>query len=69
MSKTPETFRISEGNYIMEKLLAILADIRPGVDFVNEKHLIEGGVLDSFDIISIVNELNDAYDIDININH
>lgn len=52
----------------MEKLLEILSDIRPDVDFTAEKKLIDGGVLDSFDIISIVNELNDAYDINININ-
>jgi acyl carrier protein len=37
------------------------------VDFVNEKKLIDNGVLDSFDIISIVNELNEHYDIEIDV--
>jgi len=37
------------------------------VDFVNEKKLIDDGILDSFDIISIVNELNEHYDIEIDV--
>ena len=49
----------------MEKLLEILKGVRPDVDFVNEKKLIDDGILDSFDIISIVGELNDTYDIEI----
>lgn len=51
----------------MEKLLKILKSIRPDVDFANEKKLIDDGILDSFDIISIVGELNDAYDIEIDV--
>ena len=51
----------------MEQLLNILTDIRPDVDFVNEKKLIDDGILDSFDIISIVGELNEAYDIEIDV--
>ena len=49
----------------MEKVLAILQGIRSDVDFVNEKQLIDAGVLDSFDIISLVGELNDEFDIEI----
>ena len=52
----------------MDKIKEILEDIRPDVDFESEKLLIDGNVLDSFDIISIVTELNDAFDIDINVN-
>lgn len=51
----------------MEKLLKILSEIRPDVDFANATKLIDDGVLDSFDIISIVNELNEAYDIEIDV--
>ena len=51
----------------MEELLKILSGICPKVDFVNEKKLIDNGVLDSFDIISIVNELNEHYDIEIDV--
>ncbi len=51
----------------MEKLLEILSGIRPDVDFMKETELIDGNILDSFDIISIVNELNEAYDIEIDV--
>lgn len=51
----------------MEELLKILSGIRPDVDFANEKKLIDDGILDSFDIISIVGELNDHYDIEIDV--
>ena len=49
----------------MEELIEILESIRPDVDFVSEEYLINDSVLDSFDIISIVGALNDAYDIEI----
>ena len=52
----------------MDRIKEILEDIRPDVDFEAEKLLIDSNVLDSFDIISIVTELNDAFDIDINVN-
>lgn len=49
----------------MEKILEILTSIRGDVDFANETKLIDDGILDSFDIVSIVGELCDAYDITI----
>lgn len=51
----------------MEKLLEILGEIRPDVDFANEKKLIDDGILDSFDIIQVVMALNENYSIDINV--
>ena len=51
----------------MEQLLAVLKTIRPDVDFVNEKKLIDNGILDSFDIIQTVMELNEAFDVEINV--
>jgi len=51
----------------MDELLKILSGVCPKVDFVNEKKLIDDGILDSFDIISIVNELNEHYDIEIDV--
>lgn len=51
----------------MEKLLEILKGIRPDVDFENEKALIDDGVLDSFDVVSIISELNDEYDIHVKV--
>ncbi len=51
----------------MEKLLEILHQIRDDIDFADEKALVDDGVLDSFDIVSIVSELSMEYDIDISI--
>lgn len=52
----------------MEKLLQILKTIRPDVDFNNEKALIDDGILDSFDVVSIISELDDEFDVQIKIN-
>ena len=51
----------------MEKILEILNSIRDDIDYENEDKLIDNGVLDSFDIVSIVGELCDAYDITITV--
>lgn len=51
----------------MEELLKVLLDVRPDVDFEHEKQLIDGEVLDSFDIIAVVNGLNEAFEIEIDI--
>ena len=53
----------------MEELMQILEELRPDVDFENETALITGGVLDSFDIVALVGELNDAFDIEIKPNN
>lgn len=49
----------------MEELLDILKEVNADVDFENCDTLIDDGLLDSFDIVSIVGELNDAFDIEI----
>lgn len=51
----------------MKKLLEILEGIRPDVDFRNETALIDDGILDSFDVVSIISELDDAFDVQIRI--
>lgn len=49
----------------MTELMNILEELRPDVDFENETGLINDGILDSFDIVSLVGELNEAFDIEI----
>ena len=49
----------------MDVLLELLEDIKPTVDFRTCTGLIDDGYLDSFDILSIVSELNDAFGIEI----
>ena len=47
-----------------ERVLEILADVVPDVDFENETSLISDNVVDSFAVVAMVNELNDELDID-----
>jgi len=51
----------------MEKLLQLLAEIRPDVDFENETALIDDGILDSFDVVSIISSIDDEYGVQIRI--
>lgn len=48
-----------------EKLLEVLADAKPGFEFEGKTGLVDDGYLDSFDIITLVTELNDKFEIDI----
>ena len=52
----------------MEQLLKIMSEIRPDLDFEKETKLIDDDILDSFDIISIVSEVNEQFGIEINVN-
>jgi acyl carrier protein len=51
----------------MQELLNILGNIRPDVDFANNRALIDDGVLSSFDIINIVTDINLAFSVEINV--
>lgn len=48
-----------------QELMDILTDLRPDVDFETETALIDDHILESFDIVSLVAALNDAFDIEI----
>lgn len=50
-----------------EKLLEIFEEIRPDVELEKEKRLITDSILDSFDIISLVTSINDAFDIELHV--
>ena len=56
-----------KGEIEMEKLLKILREACPGVDFENEKALVDDEVLDSMDIVTIVSEIMGAFSIDLNV--
>ena len=51
----------------MEELIKIMNEVRPDVDFETETALIDDEILDSFDIISIVSEINVAFDVEIDV--
>lgn len=47
----------------MEDLIKILKDLHPEVDFETEDKLIDGKILDSFDVVTIVAEINNEFDV------
>mgnify|MGYP003517571232 FL=1 len=49
----------------MDKLMRILSELRSDIDFETEDALIDGGMLDSFDIVTLVAEIDDAFGIEI----
>lgn len=49
----------------MEKLIEILEDIQPDVDYETAENLIDGHILSSLSIISLVAEIEDEFDITI----
>ena len=49
----------------MEKLLEILNELNADIDFAHCDSLIDDGLLDSFAILELIAELNDAFDIEI----
>ena len=50
-----------------ESLLEILRDVCPDVDFERETSLIDDGLLESLDIVSIVTGIMDEFDVEINV--
>ena len=49
----------------MDELLEILRDMHPDVNFDSEEHLIDNGVLDSLDIVSLISEISEVFDVTI----
>ena len=49
----------------MEELMRILGEQHPDVDFNTADDLIGDGVLDSLDIVTLITEINSAYDVSI----
>ena len=47
----------------MEEVLDILRELYPEVDFHSEKRLVDDGILDSMDIVSIIAEISDNFDV------
>mgnify|MGYP002589315225 FL=1 len=46
-----------------EKIISILSELRPEFDFSEPVNFIEEGMLDSFDIVTLVSELEDNFDV------
>ena len=49
----------------MQELLEILTDLHPDIDYERETHLIDDGLLDSLDIVSLITEISEQFDVTI----
>ena len=50
-------------NEILEKVIDILSDLHEDIDFTTCKTLIDDKILDSFDIITVITEINSEFDV------
>ena len=55
--------KFNEGIYL--ELLEILQNLHPDVDFTINKELVDAGILDSFDIVTLVSDIADIFDVTI----
>ena len=53
----------------MEDLIEILEGIDPDVDYNTCESLIDDGILDSFDIVTLISEINQEFDVVISAEH
>ena len=56
-----------KGDETLDTSLQILAELRPDADITLAQNLIDDGVLDSFDVVSLVSELCDAFEVSISV--
>ena len=50
-----------------EQIIEILTEICPGVDFEQETALIDDGLIDSLDIVAVVTDLMDTFDVQLGV--
>ena len=50
---------------IREEVLEILEELHPDIDYESTEGLIDNMILDSFDIVSLISEIKDAFDVTI----
>lgn len=49
----------------MEELMELLEALKPEIDFETEKELIDDGLLESFDMITLIAEIEDQFGVEI----
>ncbi len=50
---------------VREELTEILKELHPDIDYNTEKKLIDDKVIDSFDIVTLISEIREAFDVTI----
>jgi acyl carrier protein len=49
----------------MEEILRILEELHSDVDYLKEEKLVDNKILDSFDLVTLITELGEEFDIEI----
>jgi acyl carrier protein len=52
----------------MKKLMALLSELRPDIDFETARRLMDDGLLDSLDLVVIVGEIEEQFAASVNVN-
>ncbi|MCL2030424.1 MAG: acyl carrier protein [Oscillospiraceae bacterium] len=53
----------------MDEIIAILSSLHPEIDAASCEELADGGVIDSFDIVSIIAEVRERFDVTLTAAH
>jgi acyl carrier protein len=53
----------------MQKIIEILKNLNADTDWASESGLIDNGLIDSFDIIALVGDLNDTFGVCVELEH
>ena len=51
----------------MKEVIEVLEEIKPGIDYNKEKHLVTDELITSFDIVMLVPLLNEKFNIEISV--
>ena len=51
----------------MEEVIKVLEEVKPGIDYKNEEHLVTDELITSFDIVMLVPLLNEKFNIEISV--
>ncbi len=49
----------------MEQLIEIMKELHPDIDYETYEGLVDDGILDSLDIVTLITDINDAFDVSI----
>ena len=50
-----------------DEIIELLKQIKPGVDYANQESLIGDGILESFDLVTLISLLNNKFNIYISV--
>ena len=65
MAKKGLAFRAKHRLILSGKLIEMLEELNPEVDYTTEEHLIDNHLLDSLAILSLIGDIEDEFDVEV----